>query len=153
MDGPLDGILMVCGLFSPWRLDYSFFFFWCSFHRSRLFRHRYQSYWKHVFWTRCILLYHHSITTKHIVIDLELTDAIKEDWGGKPFVDTIRGWKYALEKYPEVCGDILISLLSSLIYGFRLILIELWLRARVGEGMLSSQSLPLSLSLSLYSVH
>jgi len=26
MDGPLDGILMVCGLFSPWRLDYSFFF-------------------------------------------------------------------------------------------------------------------------------
>ena len=61
----------------------------------------------------------------------------------------IRGWKYALEKYPEVCGDISISLSSSLIYGFRLILIELWLRARVGEGLLSSQSLPPPLSLSL----
>jgi len=97
------------------------------------------------------------MTTKHIGIDLESTNAIKEDWGGKPFVDMIRRWKYALEKYPEVCGDISIGLLSSLIYGFRLILIELWLRARVGEGMLSSQSLPLSLSLShthtLYSVH
>lgn len=34
----------------------------------------------------------------------ELTDAIKEDWGGKPFVDMIRGWKYALENYPEVRG-------------------------------------------------
>lgn len=87
------------------------------------------------------------MTTKHIGIDLESTNAIKEDWGGKPFVDMIRRWKYALEKYPEVCGDISIGLLSSLIYGFRLILIELWLRARVGEGMLSSQSLPLSLSL------
>jgi dipeptidyl aminopeptidase/acylaminoacyl peptidase len=32
----------------------------------------------------------------------ELTDAITEDWGGKPFVDLIEGWKYALEKYPEV---------------------------------------------------
>jgi dipeptidyl aminopeptidase/acylaminoacyl peptidase len=31
-----------------------------------------------------------------------LTDAIKEDWGGKPFEDMIKGWKYALEKYPEV---------------------------------------------------
>ncbi|KXN88269.1 Dipeptidyl-peptidase 5 [Leucoagaricus sp. SymC.cos] len=35
----------------------------------------------------------------------ELTDAIKEDWGGKPFEDLIRGWKYALEKYPEINPD------------------------------------------------
>ena len=34
---------------------------------------------------------------------LELTDAIAEDWGGKPFVDMQKGWKYALAKYPEVC--------------------------------------------------
>ncbi|KAF9454685.1 hypothetical protein P691DRAFT_189906 [Macrolepiota fuliginosa MF-IS2] len=35
----------------------------------------------------------------------ELTDAIKEDWGGKPFVDLINGWKHALEKYPEIDPD------------------------------------------------
>ncbi|KAF7768229.1 hypothetical protein Agabi119p4_7472 [Agaricus bisporus var. burnettii] len=35
----------------------------------------------------------------------ELTDAIKEDWGGKPFVDLINGWKYALDKYPEIDAD------------------------------------------------
>jgi hypothetical protein len=34
---------------------------------------------------------------------LELTDAIAEDWGGKPFVDLQKGWKYALAKYPEAC--------------------------------------------------
>ena len=34
---------------------------------------------------------------------LELTDAIAEDWGGKPFVDMQKGWKYALAKYPEAC--------------------------------------------------
>lgn len=33
---------------------------------------------------------------------IELTDAIKEDWGGKPFVDLQKGWKYALENFPEV---------------------------------------------------
>ena len=32
----------------------------------------------------------------------ELTDAIAEDWGGKPFVDMQKGWKYALDLYPEV---------------------------------------------------
>jgi dipeptidyl aminopeptidase/acylaminoacyl peptidase len=36
----------------------------------------------------------------------ELTDAITEDWGGKPFVDLIKGWKYALEQYPEVRASI-----------------------------------------------
>jgi len=32
----------------------------------------------------------------------ELTDAIREDWGGKPFVDMIHGWKHVLAKYPEI---------------------------------------------------
>ncbi|KAJ3574733.1 hypothetical protein NP233_g1569 [Leucocoprinus birnbaumii] len=35
----------------------------------------------------------------------ELTDAIKEDWGRKPFEDMIKGWKYALKKYPEINPD------------------------------------------------
>ncbi|KIY45662.1 alpha/beta-hydrolase [Fistulina hepatica ATCC 64428] len=35
----------------------------------------------------------------------ELTDAITEDWGGKPFVDIQKGWKYALSKYPEIDVD------------------------------------------------
>jgi dipeptidyl aminopeptidase/acylaminoacyl peptidase len=33
----------------------------------------------------------------------EFTDAIAEDWGGKPFVDMIKGWKYALDQHPEAC--------------------------------------------------
>ena len=32
----------------------------------------------------------------------DLTDSIKEDWGGKPFVDLRRGWQYILDKYPQV---------------------------------------------------
>ncbi|KAF7796251.1 hypothetical protein EIP86_007425 [Pleurotus ostreatoroseus] len=32
----------------------------------------------------------------------ELTDAIRMDWGGKPFVDLRKGWEYILDKYPEV---------------------------------------------------
>ncbi|CAA7261498.1 unnamed protein product [Cyclocybe aegerita] len=35
----------------------------------------------------------------------EFTDAIKEDWGGKPFVDMISGWKHALKEYPEIDPD------------------------------------------------
>ncbi|KAI0269780.1 alpha/beta-hydrolase [Gloeopeniophorella convolvens] len=35
----------------------------------------------------------------------ELTDAIAKDWGGKPFVDLQKGWKYALDKYPEIDPD------------------------------------------------
>ncbi|KAG8776315.1 hypothetical protein FRC16_004554, partial [Serendipita sp. 398] len=30
------------------------------------------------------------------------TDAITEDWGGKPFVDLQLGWKYILDTYPEI---------------------------------------------------
>ncbi|KAL0580657.1 Dipeptidyl-peptidase 5 [Marasmius crinis-equi] len=33
------------------------------------------------------------------------TDAIAGDWGGKPFVDMIAGWKYILEKHPEIDAD------------------------------------------------
>ncbi|KAI0036528.1 Alpha/Beta hydrolase protein [Vararia minispora EC-137] len=32
----------------------------------------------------------------------ELTDAIQEDWGGKPFVDMQKGWKHVLATYPEI---------------------------------------------------
>jgi hypothetical protein len=34
----------------------------------------------------------------------EFTDAIAEDWGGKPFVDLKNGWQYVLDKYQEVCA-------------------------------------------------
>ncbi|KAA1469919.1 alpha/beta-hydrolase [Dentipellis sp. KUC8613] len=33
------------------------------------------------------------------------TDAIAQDWGGKPFVDLQKGWKHALEKYPDIDAD------------------------------------------------
>jgi len=35
----------------------------------------------------------------------EFTDAIAEDWGGKPFVDLKNGWQYVLNKYPEIDAD------------------------------------------------
>ncbi|KAI5123133.1 hypothetical protein M0805_000836 [Coniferiporia weirii] len=35
----------------------------------------------------------------------EFTDAITEDWGGKPFEDLRLGWKYIQEKYPEIDAD------------------------------------------------
>ncbi|TFK82680.1 alpha/beta-hydrolase [Polyporus arcularius HHB13444] len=35
----------------------------------------------------------------------DFTDAIKEDWGGKPFVDLQKGWKYVLDNFPEVDPD------------------------------------------------
>ncbi|KAF8842149.1 alpha beta-hydrolase [Paxillus ammoniavirescens] len=34
-----------------------------------------------------------------------LTEGIKGDWGGKPFVDLINGWKYVLENYPQIDPD------------------------------------------------
>jgi dipeptidyl aminopeptidase/acylaminoacyl peptidase len=33
------------------------------------------------------------------------TDAIAGDWGGKPFVDMQKGWKYVLDNYSEVDAD------------------------------------------------
>ncbi|KAJ6559073.1 Alpha/Beta hydrolase protein [Mycena vulgaris] len=35
----------------------------------------------------------------------EFTDGITEDWGGKPFVDLIAGWKYVLDSYPQIDAD------------------------------------------------
>ncbi|KAJ7928032.1 alpha/beta-hydrolase [Mycena leptocephala] len=35
----------------------------------------------------------------------EFTDAIAQDWGGKPFVDLIAGWKYILDTYPQIDTD------------------------------------------------
>ncbi|KAH8113489.1 alpha/beta-hydrolase [Phellopilus nigrolimitatus] len=35
----------------------------------------------------------------------EFTDAITEDWGGKPFVDLRKGWKHVLDTYPEIDAD------------------------------------------------
>ncbi|RDB17836.1 Dipeptidyl-peptidase 5 [Hypsizygus marmoreus] len=35
----------------------------------------------------------------------EFTDAIAEDWGGKPFIDLQKGWKYALDTYSEIDPD------------------------------------------------
>ncbi|KAI0801943.1 hypothetical protein BC629DRAFT_1591605 [Irpex lacteus] len=32
----------------------------------------------------------------------KLTDAIQREWGGKPFEDLIRGYKYILDAYPEI---------------------------------------------------
>jgi hypothetical protein len=36
------------------------------------------------------------------LLSTDLVDAITKDWGGKPFVDLQKGWKYALDKYPEI---------------------------------------------------
>ncbi|KAJ7175992.1 Alpha/Beta hydrolase protein [Mycena filopes] len=35
----------------------------------------------------------------------EFTDGITKDWGGKPFVDLIAGWKHILETYPQIDAD------------------------------------------------
>ncbi|CDO77798.1 hypothetical protein BN946_scf184667.g1 [Trametes cinnabarina] len=35
----------------------------------------------------------------------DFTNAIKEDWGGKPFVDLQKGFKYILDNYPEASVD------------------------------------------------
>jgi len=69
----------------------------------------------------------------------EFTDAITGDWGGKPFVDMQKGWKYILDQYPEVMR------FSAYLYSHllktphhRLMLIAQWLQGRVGVDMLSS---------------
>jgi dipeptidyl aminopeptidase/acylaminoacyl peptidase len=32
----------------------------------------------------------------------EFAESIVGDWGGKPFVDMVQGFKYVLESYPQV---------------------------------------------------
>ena len=38
----------------------------------------------------------------------EFTNDISGDWGGKPFIDLINGWKYALNQHPEVIKKLFI---------------------------------------------
>lgn len=33
----------------------------------------------------------------------DFTNAISEHWGGRPFEDMQKGFKYILDSYPEVC--------------------------------------------------
>ncbi|KAI0789790.1 alpha/beta-hydrolase [Abortiporus biennis] len=40
---------------------------------------------------------------------MELTNAIRADWGGAPFVDLSKGWKHILKKYPEIDTDRLVG--------------------------------------------
>ena len=63
--------------------------------------HRDKSYGVYHFWSRYLvpLCLVQSTEFCHFV---ELTDAISEDWGGKPFIDLRRGWQYILDNYPEV---------------------------------------------------
>ncbi|KAI0947292.1 hypothetical protein AcW1_007551 [Taiwanofungus camphoratus] len=35
----------------------------------------------------------------------DFTDAISENWGGRPFEDLQKGWAYILNKYPEIDAD------------------------------------------------
>lgn len=53
----------------------------------------------------CPGLITHAPTSFDTRILTDFTDAIAKDWGGKPFVDLQKGWKYALDKYPEVDPD------------------------------------------------
>lgn len=36
---------------------------------------------------------------------IDFTDAIAEEWGGKPFIDLKKGWDYILQQYPQVDPD------------------------------------------------
>lgn len=71
-------------------------------------------------------------------MDKEFTDAIAGDWGGKPFVDLVHGWKHALQIYPEVrsMGDENES--EMLMVVFRSMLIGPLLLVQVGVDMPSS---------------
>ncbi|KAG6891667.1 hypothetical protein C0992_012716 [Termitomyces sp. T32_za158] len=46
-----------------------------------------------------------NVITIHLPSGIEFTDAIAEDWGGKPFVDLQKGWQYVLKTYPEIDAD------------------------------------------------
>lgn len=70
----------------------------------------------------------------------ELTDAIAEDWGGKPFVDLRAGWKHILDNYPEVRRVLRLLNVTRLIR-CRLTQIGQWQPALAGEATLSSESL------------
>lgn len=86
---------------------------------------------------------------------IEFTNAIAGDWGGKPFVDLIKGWNHALKVYPEVrlfhWKPILPSFFDAACY--RLILIALLLPVPVGVDMLSSTWMKLLYSEILMDLH
>ena len=70
----------------------------------------------------------------------ELTDAISEDWGGKPFVDLRKGWQYILDNYPEVSPcRLLLSLYTHVMSFSSWMLIVRLLQEPVGVGMQSSE--------------
>lgn len=69
---------------------------------ARLLHYHDQSDWQYHIWPRFALCIA-SNAFHHLTMRLtEFTDAISEDWGGKPFIDMINGWKYALNQHPEV---------------------------------------------------
>ena len=70
----------------------------------------------------------------------DLTDAIKEDWGGKPFVDLRKGWQYILDNYPQVRGPITISSIPCLHRSYRSTRTVLSPLAPVTEDTPSSKS-------------
>ena len=49
-----------------------------------------------------VLYLRHGRSMLLTLLSIDLVDAITKDWGGKPFVDLQKGWKYALDKYPEI---------------------------------------------------
>ena len=72
----------------------------------------------------------------------EFTDAIAEDWGGKPFTDMIEGWKFALDSYPEVWPLPVLILCPSLILSSspRSMQIVPWRLEQAGVDMQSSKA-------------
>lgn len=76
-----------------------------SLHSARVFCRHDQPNGKYHFWPRQeIFQSTWALKTgpNNLFFLTELTDAIAKDWGGKPFVDMINGWKQALKAHPEV---------------------------------------------------
>ena len=73
---------------------------------------------------------------------LDLFEGIKEDWGGKPFVDLMNGWKYVLENYPQVTCIRTLFPDMLLTVSARSTLTARSLLARATEGTLSSRLHP-----------
>jgi hypothetical protein len=77
---------------------------------TRVFRNRHQSDRIHGFWPRSVMAFKQLMISFIYYLFCHLfdlpsvafTDAIAEDWGGKPFVDLKNGWQHVLDKYPEV---------------------------------------------------
>ncbi|KAI0039869.1 alpha/beta-hydrolase [Auriscalpium vulgare] len=43
--------------------------------------------------------------TGSLTFGQDFKDGTRQDWGGKTFVDLVNGWKYVLEKHPEIDAD------------------------------------------------